>query len=473
MFLSNHLHTKISAFYRLRGLIFTLFTTTIYSLTMNTVNIVSERIRGIEFSNLLSEKVRIKCYCLSDIHADAEKSQVWVKSNCRRIVDDLDAFTVMLLPGDIGSEIDRLESVFKILVSQYDAVVFVPGNHEAWRKGIAAGGSALKPEERAFNRMATDSIVKLNEVLDCAKSCGVYVGPLRIQTGATNDSKSKSVVLFPLYSWYHNSWDKEPEIKHPDYIAVEEAMPFARKWGDYSLCLWPEELISQKEFQSTTSSSTVLAEAFASLNEPFLEQHLNKKKDYYSFPLPTDGKVENSSNIIEETIKEETVLSFSHFLPRQELCPEKRFLLEPLLSKVIGSDPLEEQIRRLKPTLHIFGHTHIPIDMTIDDIRYLQWPLGYQREAKMQCQCIFDSGPLLVFDSDLGTGHSGIPPNLASENTAWSKYYKSYERDPNNVYDLAPWVMKRLDSFGGLVSSRNKGGRLWPVTEGDLERPSD
>jgi hypothetical protein len=31
------------------------------------------------------------------------------------------------------------------------------------------------------------------------------------------------------------------------------------------------------------------------------------------------------------------VISFSHFLPRQELCPEKRFLIEPNLTKVCSS----------------------------------------------------------------------------------------------------------------------------------------
>ena len=97
--------------------------------------------------------------------------------------------------------------------------------------------------------------------------------------------------------------------------------------------------------------------------------------------------------------------------------PEKRFLLEPHLTKVIGSDVLEEQvkfgvidvalfigeflawcissmypillfylyhhfsigtyrflyfrvkIRRLRPHIHLFGHTHIPIDMTLEGIR--------------------------------------------------------------------------------------------------------
>jgi hypothetical protein len=75
----------------------------------------------------------------------------------------------------------------------------------------------------------------------------------------------------------------------------------------------------------------------------------------------------------------DTIISYSHYLPRQELSPEKRFLIEPLLSQVIGSDIIESQIRRLQPDLHVFGHLHVPIDLVLDGIRYIQWPLGYYR----------------------------------------------------------------------------------------------
>ena len=36
-------------------------------------------------------------------------------------------------------------------------------------------------------------------------------------------------------------------------------------------------------------------------------------------------------------------------VPRQDLVPEKRMLLQPSLHKVSGSAPLEEQLRRLMP----------------------------------------------------------------------------------------------------------------------------
>jgi hypothetical protein len=59
------------------------------------------------------------------------------------------------LPGDAGTEIDRLACIFEILTTNYDAVVYCVGNHESWRRGTASGGSSLSPEKRTpeTNRM--------------------------------------------------------------------------------------------------------------------------------------------------------------------------------------------------------------------------------------------------------------------------------------------------------------------------------
>ena len=436
----------------LRILFLIAFPITYLAIQLNPVK-RTNRLLNVEFTQVTSPLECIKCYCLSDLHADTEKNQLWVREKCIRKEEDTKAFTVFLLPGDVGSELDRLESVFRHLTANYDAVVYVPGNHEAWRRGIAAGGSATRPEERAenANRMAENSIVKLQEVLDCAKACGVYVGPLRVQldrgsptletetnrtpknsddvTTTTSTIKPTSpcgAVIFPLYSWYHSGWDKEPELVHPDFLAVEAVMPFARKWGDFAMCSWPEDVISQSDFSSTMVDNTVLAEAFAEINEPFLypndvamstasrssstnsisSSSSSSSSSSDSIGGSTKGSSSSSSSSLEHDTPlvhpGDTVISFSHFLPRQELCPEKRFLLEPLLTKVVGSDFLERQIRRLRPHVHLFGHTHIPIDLTLEDIRYIQWPLGYSREADKQCAPIHRTGPLLVFDSTLG-----------------------------------------------------------------------
>lgn len=408
---------------------------------------------NIKFREMFTLKSSIKCHCISDLHADTEKTQVWIKNNCF-CADDKSSFNILILPGDVCSELDRLETVFKILVERYDLVCYVPGNHEAWRRGTTAGGSATKPELRGESRMASNSIEKLKEVLKCARKCGVCVGPVRVkcENEHENENTPTSVVIFPLYSWYHSGWDTEPDLTHPDFLAVEDALPFHRKWGDFSLCTWPEELVTHNSFASINrnSDSTNLAETFGLLNEPFL------------FPLSA-SKTSEIQNVHQENIfgspfikENETIISFSHFLPKQELCPEKRFLLEPMLSRVIGSVPLDEQIQRLKPHVHLFGHTHIPIDMELNDIRYIQWPLGYARESELQCAPVFKSRPLVIFDSAIGTGKTGIPPNLPSLDSSWSRYYSRHARAPDIVNDLAPWVIARLEKFSGFVYTKSK-----------------
>ena len=69
-----------------------------------------------------------------------------------------------------------------------------------------------------------------------------------------------------------------------------------------------------------SSSSQHIADAFADINEKSWLPHIAKMR------APGD-----------------IVISMSHFVPRIELVPEKRFLVSPQLPKVVGSDPLEGQ----------------------------------------------------------------------------------------------------------------------------------
>ena len=58
-----------------------------------------------------------------------------------------------------------------------------------------------------------------------------------------------------------------------------------------------------------------------------------------------------------------------------------------------------------------------------------------------------------MYDSVLGKGTSTFPPNSPSLDTFWTKHYRNNARTPENVSDLAPWVLTRLDKFSGLVRS--------------------
>ena len=72
----------------------------------------------------------VAVYCLSDLHADSNKNQLYIREHCLRNPSDANAFTVLIVPGDIGAEVDRIERVFRMLTSNYNLVCYVPGNHE-------------------------------------------------------------------------------------------------------------------------------------------------------------------------------------------------------------------------------------------------------------------------------------------------------------------------------------------------------
>ena len=126
-------------------------------------------------------------------------------------------------------------------------------------------------------------------------------------------------------------------------------------------------------------------------------------------------------------------------VPRQELIPEKRMLLQPSLHKVSGSDPLEAQIRRLMPDVHVFGHTHLNMDLTLDGIRYVQWPLGTPREQKAQTR-VSSFGLMCIYDGSSG-GES------AQHWTHWGRHYEEFERDLTKARPL--YVTAVTSSFSG------------------------
>ena len=72
------------------------------------------------------------------------------------------------------------------------------------------------------------------------------------------------------------------------------------------------------------------------------------------------------------------VITFSHFIPRPEL-----FFGWPALAEVMGSKKIDEQLRQLRSTIHVFGHSHMNCNTKIDGVQYIQYALGseaYQRK---------------------------------------------------------------------------------------------
>jgi len=173
--------------------------------------------------------------------------------------------------------------------------------------------------------------------------------------------------------------------------------------GDRILCKWPEV---EKDGQSLEFGS----EAFAQ----FVDDELNTMFGI----LPLGGELTRDLGL---GAHRPPVISFSHFLPRQELLSEKRFLFHPNLAGIVGSDYVRKRVEEeLESDVHVFGHTHFEWDVHLHHLhwqslwrrrvtRYRSWPLGNPREQAERRAWLNGEEterwwPVLVFDSRRGEG---------------------------------------------------------------------
>jgi len=113
---------------------------------------------------------------------------------------------------------------------------------------------------------------------------------------------------------------------------------------------------------------------------------------------------------------------------------------------------LARRVDELRPDVHVFGHTHLGWDATIDGVRYLQAPLSYPEERKMRLGTVaisttFPHGPrptpLLVYDAATRCQ----PPRY---DAGWSNFYAKYPRRPDLRHLLAPRAAKRYKPVAGV-----------------------
>ena len=258
-----------------------------------------------------------------------------------------------------------------------------------------------------------------------------------------------------MFSWYHEDWDIEPDPPSSVENVAEQLLAIS----DYHYCVWPEELRARDSESDRGRPSPIgqpgdggreLASWFAKLNEPALmqlntmlppaaeagrepphrilsEQEVNQRyglddNTYPGLRILSHSDREVRRGLCRPPMSEDVselaslgfeslpagagrpfVISFSHFVPRQCLLPEKRMLSHgALLPKISGSTFLEEQIRRLMPDVHIFGHTHIPVDVTLEGVRYIQWPLGNPREQATATRTAALGGLMCIYDATEG-----------------------------------------------------------------------
>ncbi len=164
-----------------------------------------------------------------------------------------------------------------------------------------------------------DSLTCFNIIQNVAKNFGIETGIVKIGY----------LTIVPLLGWYDYSFgNPDNELKY--------------MWADYHACVWPDDM---DEKSATTF--------FLALNH----DNLN--------------------------IKSELIISYSHFLPRIDIMPSYIPQSKRIIYPALGSRLLDEQIRRLGSKIHIYGHSHVNVNVSKDGIQYINNAFGYPHETRI------------------------------------------------------------------------------------------
>jgi predicted phosphodiesterase len=162
-----------------------------------------------------------------------------------------------------------------------------------------------------------NSLQKFDDVRAVVESSGASMQAFR----------ERGVEIIPLLAWY-------------DYSFGEPSEELRSIWMDYRACRWPSGYTEED-----------VAAHFAAFNDK------------------------------QVSMAPDTVITYSHFLPRIDLMPEFIPSAHKLLYPVLGSRRLELQLRRLNSSIHVYGHSHVNRHVKIDGVSYINNAFGYPSEA--------------------------------------------------------------------------------------------
>lgn len=335
-------------------------------------------------------------------------------------------------------------------------------------------------DKETFEELFPDSLNKLTYLLDACERHGVFVWPRTFEarapppcdaasdtaatpTGTPGAAPSSTLAhesgydygrprrhevrIVPLLSWHHPSFDTEPDLD-PEAVKAQlhtAPPPLEKVVNDYRRCRWPR-------LQEGGRLDDIVAQNVSETQCEAVARRVDRVNDSRDWPLraavdaartgvdadPSAHQQEGETRTGERTAT--TVISFSHFLPRVELIPEKRFLFYQHLARCSGSRYLRSRVEALHPNVHVFGHTHFGWDQELDGVRYVQASLSYPYERRMRFPSLeigtLASEPLLLFDFSAATEADRLPVYHAR----WSGYYAQRPRTPHDS-TLAQWVI--------------------------------
>ncbi len=288
----------------------------------------------------------VKVYTLSDLHIDYQENWSLLLALSYQQYHD----SALIIPGDVTDNVHKLQELFAHLCQVFAEVFFVPGNHELWVR---------KNSHR-------DSLAKLDHILSVCHQMGVHTTAQKLGEG------DEAVWVVPLFSWYTKADEGQDTLfrSKPGNDQTEQL------WVDNRCC----------DF-SALAPNTRVVDYFLAMNEP----HLRRK---YDAP----------------------VISFSHFLPLQQLIFPIGFIdgLPPLwrdpmpqfnFTRVAGSTLINEQIKTLGSTIHVYGHQHRNRYRTVDNVTYISHCLAYPRERRYSNLDAQDAPKLIWHNGPVKSDH--------------------------------------------------------------------
>jgi predicted phosphodiesterase len=167
------------------------------------------------------------------------------------------------------------------------------------------------------------SIDKFDALMSLAADLGVH----------TSYYREDGLSIVPLLGWYDYSFGRPGSI-------------LSSAWADYRQCRWPDG-----------QDDATVTDGFLNRNKPVIEAARSAEPGYR--------------------------ISFSHFLPRIDVMshriPDRKRYVYP----VLGTQRLDGQVRQLGSALHVYGHSHVNRNVTIDGITYINNAFGYPSETRI------------------------------------------------------------------------------------------
>lgn len=270
-------------------------------------------------------------YGVSDLHTDNEECMRWLVSLPCMHEDTI------IIAGDIGTDESVIKISLDILLSKFQHVFYVPGNHELWMADT--------------DTEVADSVAKFFRILQICELMGVHTAPAYVG----------NLLIFPLFSWYRGG-DEGLGHGDPGIIALFD-----------SSCHWPAAIArigSDTQFKSHDSLQPGIADFFVKMNERALQR-------------------------IQAEAGTHAVISFSHFLPYKEL-----FAGLESLRQVMGCADIAQQVAQCGSSVHLFGHSHMNCDYMIDGVRCVQAALGQPSDYHDGVKSILVHKPCLLWDNE-------------------------------------------------------------------------